>query len=120
MTRTLVLSSLCFLVAPAQQPPAAARPGITGRAGATKPAAATAPPVTFHQALQIAEKYTTAHKVPMERYWLREVVWVHGEIKMGRPWWENSYWHLWWSGPVSDSVYIDIDMRGLAVRRPSE
>ena len=56
----------------------------------------------------------------MERYWLREVVWVHGEIKMGRPWWENSYWHLWWSGPVSDSVYIDIDMRGLAVRRPSE
>jgi hypothetical protein len=116
--RILVLWWLCFLIAAAQQPPTG-KSVIVGGTGATT-VARMAPPITFHQALAIAEKYITAYRVPIERYWLREVTWVHPkELKLGRPW-ENSYWHLWWSGAASHNVYIDVDMSGNAVRRPSE
>ena len=117
--RILVLWSVCFLVAAAQQPPATPKSGVIGATVATTAVARMAPPVTFQQALQIAEKYITGHKVPIERYWLREITWVPPkEMKLGRAW-ENSYWHLWWSGRASDNVYIDVDMTGRAVRRPS-
>jgi hypothetical protein len=118
--RILVLCSVCFLVAEAQQPPATPRSGVVGATVATTAVARMTPPVTFQQALQIAEKYITIHKVHIERYWLREITWVPPkEMKLGRPW-ENSYWHLWWSRVASDNVYIDVDMSGRAVRRPSE
>jgi hypothetical protein len=118
--RILVLWSACFLVAAAQQPPATPKAGVIGAMFATTAVARMAPPVTFQQALQIAERYITVHKVPIERYWLREITWVPSkEMKLGRPW-ENSYWHLWWSRAVSDNVFIDVDMSARPVRRPSE
>ena len=115
--RLLFIGLLLFASAAAQQAPSNSE--MRAVKVPARPLTMQPPPKTLKQALEIAEKYITNHKIDIGRYWLREARLVPSKDS---PALNDARWFFLWvnlTGTAGDYVEIFVDMNGQAVRQPS-